>query len=64
MVPEVRCAQSGDLSIAYGVLGEGPPDLLFIPGFVSNVELIGDIPTWSDTLEALSRLGRLVSRAP
>ncbi len=37
-VPEVRYAKSGDVSIAYSVVGEGPVDLVFVPGFVSNVE--------------------------
>jgi hypothetical protein len=43
-IPETRYARSGDLSIAYQVVGEGPPDILFIPGFVSNVELMWDVP--------------------
>jgi pimeloyl-ACP methyl ester carboxylesterase len=60
VIPETRYAQSGDLSIAYQCLGEGPIDILFIPGFVSNVELLWDIPTWSDLLTRLSELGRLV----
>ncbi len=37
-VPEIRYAKSGDVSIAYAVLGDGPVDLVFVPGFVSNVE--------------------------
>lgn len=37
-VPEVRYAKSGDVSIAYSVVGEGPIDIVFVPGFVSNVE--------------------------
>jgi len=37
-VPETRYAKSGDVHIAYQVLGEGPLDLVFVPGFVSNVE--------------------------
>ena len=38
--PEVRYARSGDVSIAYQVVGEGPFDVVFVPGFVSNVELV------------------------
>lgn len=33
-VPETRYAKSGDVHIAYQVLGDGPIDLLFVPGFV------------------------------
>ena len=57
---ETQYAQSGDLSIAYQCVGEGPVDILFIPGFVSNVELLWEIPTWADLLRQLSGLGRLV----
>jgi pimeloyl-ACP methyl ester carboxylesterase len=38
-MPETRYAQSGDLSIAYQVLGEGPIDVVFVSGFVSHQEL-------------------------
>lgn len=42
-VPETRYAKSGDCHIAYQVLGKGPLDVVFIPGFVSHVEAC-----WSD----------------
>ena len=32
-------ARSGDVSIAYQVVGEGANDIVFIPGFVSNLEI-------------------------
>ena len=35
--PEVHYAKSGDVSIAYSVFGEGPIDLVFVTGFVSNL---------------------------
>jgi hypothetical protein len=38
MPPETKHARSGDVYIAYQVVGEGPLDLVFIPGFVSHVE--------------------------
>jgi pimeloyl-ACP methyl ester carboxylesterase len=60
VTPETRYAQSGDLSIAYQVLGDGPLDVLFIPGFVSNVELVWELPVWADLLSRFSRLGRFV----
>lgn len=59
-MPETRYAQSGELSIAYQCVGEGPLDILFIPGFVSNVELLWELPNWSHLLTRLSGLGRLV----
>ncbi len=59
-MPETRYAQSGELSIAYQCVGDGPLDILFIPGFVSNVELLWEIPSWAELLTRLSGLGRLV----
>jgi hypothetical protein len=37
--PETRYAKSGDVHIASQVVGNGPFDLIFVPGFVSNVEI-------------------------
>ena len=60
MAGNIRYAQSGELSIAYKTLGSGPPDVLFIPGFVSNVDLIDQLPNWSRMIDQLAMLGRLV----
>src|ERR1700689_544900 len=38
-VPETRYARSGDVVIAYQVVGEGPFDVVFVPGTVSHVEV-------------------------
>jgi hypothetical protein len=35
---QTRYAKSGDVSIAYQVVGEGPFDLIWVPGWISNVE--------------------------
>ena len=37
--PETRYTKSGDVSIAYQVVGDGPFDVVHVPGFVSHVEL-------------------------
>jgi pimeloyl-ACP methyl ester carboxylesterase len=55
MMREVRYARSGDVNIAYQVVGEGPLDLVYVPGWVSNVELM-----WEETAMA-HFLGRLAS---
>jgi hypothetical protein len=52
--PKTRYARSGDASIAYQVIGEGPTDLLFVSGFVSHLELIWEEPTGAGFLEALA----------
>ena len=38
--PEIRYAKSGDVHIAYQVFGDGPVDLVMVPGFFTHVELI------------------------
>ena len=38
MTPETRYAKSGAIHIAYQVLGNGPIDLVFIPGLFTHVE--------------------------
>src|SRR5438128_5743420 len=40
MQPETRYAKSGDYSIAYQVVGDGPIDLVLAPGFISNVHAL------------------------
>lgn len=42
--PETRFARAGDVDIAYQVIGRDSPDLLFVPGWISNVEIMWDLP--------------------
>jgi pimeloyl-ACP methyl ester carboxylesterase len=58
--PETRYAKSGDVSIAYQVVGDGEHDIVFVPGYVSNVELAWELPGWARLYELLAGLGRLV----
>jgi hypothetical protein len=44
MQPETHYARSGEVSIAYQVVSEGPFDLVFVPGSVSHVELGWNVP--------------------
>ena len=57
---ETRYARSGDVSIAYQVVGEGPFDLVYVPGWVSNVELMWDEPDYTAFLERLASFSRLI----
>jgi hypothetical protein len=43
-VPKTRYAQSGELQIAYQIVGDGPIDLVLVPGFVSHMEVIWEDP--------------------
>ncbi len=51
--PETRYARSGNVRIAYQVLGNGPFDLVYVPGYVSNMDLYWEGPAWSDFFHAL-----------
>ena len=59
-VPRTRYAWNGDIALAYQVLGEGPIDLVYLQGYVSNVDLNWEHPTLSRFLRELARLGRLI----
>jgi class 3 adenylate cyclase len=60
VTPETHYAKSGPYSIAYQVVGDGPFDLLWIPGFVSNVELAWDEPLLARFLLRLASFSRLI----
>jgi len=55
-----RYAQSGELSIAYQVHGEGPLDLVLVPGFVSDVELLLESPRPARFFRRLASFARLI----
>jgi class 3 adenylate cyclase/pimeloyl-ACP methyl ester carboxylesterase len=55
-----RYAQSGDVNIAYQVLGEGEFDVVYVPGAVSNVDLIWSDPALARFFERLSGFCRLI----
>lgn len=58
--PETKFALSGDASIAYQVLGQGPLDLVMVPGFVSHVEYAWEDPAYARFLQQLASFSRLI----
>ena len=58
--PETRFARSGEAHIAYQVVGTGPPDLVYVPGWVSNVELNWEEPLYARFLTRLASFSRLI----
>jgi pimeloyl-ACP methyl ester carboxylesterase len=58
--PQTRYAKSGDVSIAYQVVGEGPRDLVVVPGWISNVEVFWEEPSAVRFLESLARFSRVI----
>ncbi len=60
MPPETSYAKSGDVNIAYQVVGEGPLDLVYVPGWVSNVEAMWEEPSMARFLGRLASFSRLI----
>ncbi len=58
--PETRYARCGDLDIAYQVVGDGPLDLLYAPGWLSHVEYGWESPEYARFLRRLARFSRLI----
>jgi class 3 adenylate cyclase/pimeloyl-ACP methyl ester carboxylesterase len=58
--PEVRYAGSGTVSIAYQVVGDGPVDLLYIPGWISHLDLYWEEPSVARFLHRLASGVRLI----
>ena len=60
MPPVTKYTQSGDASIAYQVLGQGPLDLVIVPGWVSHLEHAWEDPSYARFLERLASFSRLI----
>src|SRR5919199_913418 len=58
--PETRYAKSGDVSIAYQVVGDGPLDLVLVPGFVSHLDVDWDDRRHAHFLRRLASFSRLI----
>ncbi len=53
-------ARSGEVNIAYQVVGDGPLDLVFVPGFISHLDLQWADPRIARFLEQLASFSRLI----
>jgi class 3 adenylate cyclase/pimeloyl-ACP methyl ester carboxylesterase len=60
-LPETRFARSGSVSIAYQVMGTGPIDLVLVPGMVSHVEMMHEIPGYTAFLRRLASFARVTT---
>jgi pimeloyl-ACP methyl ester carboxylesterase/DNA-binding CsgD family transcriptional regulator len=58
--PQTRYATSGEARIAYQVVGQGPLDLVFVPGFISNLEVHWEDTGYSHLLRRLATFTRLI----
>jgi class 3 adenylate cyclase len=60
MSAPVRYARSGDVHIAYRTFGEGPRDIVLIPGTISHVELLWELPSNQHLLKRLTAFARVI----
>ncbi len=59
-VPETRYTQCGTINIAYQVFGEGPVDLVLVPGWVSNLDMMWEEPRLASWLRQLGSFARVM----
>ncbi|MEA2883130.1 MAG: hypothetical protein QOH32_2386 [Bradyrhizobium sp.] len=60
MVPQTQYVQTAGVTIAYQVVGEGPVDLVLVPGFLSNIEVLWEEPRVARFLHKLASFSRLI----
>jgi class 3 adenylate cyclase/pimeloyl-ACP methyl ester carboxylesterase len=60
-LPVTRYARSGELNIAYQTMGNGPIDLILVPGMTTHVEFLHEVPGYTDFLRRLAAFARVVT---
>jgi len=60
MFSETRYARNGDLRVAYRASREGPRDIVFVPIWFTNCEVLPELPPIQGWVEAMTSLGRLI----
>jgi class 3 adenylate cyclase len=60
MKPQTRFARSGDVHIGYQVFGDGPFDLVIVPGAMSNIEFGWTLESWRDYYGAFAKFARVL----
>jgi pimeloyl-ACP methyl ester carboxylesterase len=61
MPPQTRYAPCGDLSIAYQVVGDGPRDLVIVPGWLWHIELFWNDPGYHQFMQGLTDFARVIA---
>lgn len=60
MQPKTEFARNGEVAIAYQVIGDGPRDAVFIPGFAGHLDLMWSEPAYGRFMGRLADFSRLV----
>jgi class 3 adenylate cyclase/pimeloyl-ACP methyl ester carboxylesterase len=61
VLPETRYALSSDVNIAYQTMGAGPVDIILVPGVVSHIEFMHEMPGYTAFLRRLSTFARVIT---
>ena len=59
-MPETRYANADGVNVAYQIVGDGPTDLVYVPGWVSNIEVMWEDPGLARFLRRLASFSRLI----
>jgi class 3 adenylate cyclase len=59
-IPDIRYAWSGDVALAYQIVGEGPADLVYLPAYASNLEWNWRHPLHERFMRRLARFSQLI----
>jgi class 3 adenylate cyclase/pimeloyl-ACP methyl ester carboxylesterase len=58
--PETLYARNGDVHLAYQLYGNGPVDVMIVPGFVSHLEDLWELPAWAAETERFANVARII----
>ncbi|MGI9390970.1 MAG: alpha/beta fold hydrolase, partial [Boseongicola sp.] len=58
--PKTQFTRAGDVAIAYQVVGDGPVDLIYISGWLHNIEVVWEHPGYRRFLEGLAEKCRVI----
>lgn len=61
VMPRTQYARSGETNIAYHVVGDGPIDLTIVPGSISHLEVIYELPNIIANVQRFARFGRVIA---
>lgn len=59
-IPEVQFTRSGEIDLAYQVMGEGPLNIVLMIGWVSHLEVLWELAEARHFIERFTRMGRVV----
>ena len=59
-IPKINYAKSGEFHIAYQVFGEGPVDLVLVPGWISHLDMAWEQPRLAHSFRQLASFSRLI----